>query len=112
MEDFIQRYYLDKDDLYICDDVIQFFKDSKEHHIKGQFSSNSSDVVDLEVKESTDIQKDFQFFLHCRTYKKTFRYSSRKSRTLYKKVQGIMDFKLAYSSRNETPRLQTTKWWV
>ena len=70
MEDFIQRYYLDKDDLYICDEVIQFFKDSKEHHIKGQFSSNASDVVDLEVKESTDIQKDFQFFYTAEPTKK------------------------------------------
>ena len=62
MTNFIERYYLDESDLYICDDVIQFFKDQKHHHINGRVLKDNAEQVNKEVKDSTDIQREFDFF--------------------------------------------------
>tara|TARA_R100000005_G_C4935559_1_gene162490 strand:- start:81 stop:647 length:567 start_codon:yes stop_codon:yes gene_type:complete len=60
MDNFIGRYYLD--DLSVCDENIEFFKNSKELQKQGFFNSENKDVVYKNIKESIDISENFEFF--------------------------------------------------
>ena len=60
MNDFIGRYYLD--DLDICDEAIELFKNSQSLQEQGFASRDGVNRVDLRVKESTDLCRSFDFF--------------------------------------------------